>query len=240
MLREITIGGSVLLLIVVSLMLWMSRSSSIEFLVVFDDAKLLQVGDPVTQAGIVVGEVMRIEPSGDGRIFLILSLDEKHQAMTRANSTAYIPAASGRGRHNVQLFPLDAASGPILAGDRIDGADLWIELQYRRALAGGSQLSDQFGPVWKEFQTRVQRSVVDIQNYLASPEGQKLQGDAREFYDNIRDLALSEYEEFRLNNPDFERDLKYHIEEAKRRRNETLSALLQNLQERLQSEPPLE
>lgn len=202
-----------------------SCDSTVKFSAFFKDAKTLKKGDPLVLSGITIGTVADILPSSDGRVEVKMRLQEKHKGITNASSIAFIE--NSRGRNQVELYPLDKSAGPIEEGDRIEGIDSNLELQFRLAKA-------KIVPTLSSLASQIALTTGKIQDYLDSPEGRRQTRETYEFLLQAKEWTTKEFSDFRQKHPEFEKNLKKQIDIAKRQGNKALLRLLQEIEKNLQ------
>ena len=205
-------------------------TSGEEFLSSFKNAKMLKQGDPVTQNGFAIGEVTAIRPSADGRIEVTAKIHKDYLPQTHQTSLVFI-AEESNGQRRLELHPLDISSPPIAKGCRLEGTETQVELQLLKAKA-------KIKPAIEDAAKQIRSAVRSVQDYLRSPEAQKLSDDTREFLSNLKQWADDEVQDFRAKHPDFETNLKQQIEKARKQGNESLLRLLQDLENRLRDASP--
>jgi hypothetical protein len=206
------------------------RHAGQEFLACFKNAKMLKAGDPVTQNGFAIGKVTAIHPSADGRIEVTARVYKEFLPQTHQSSLAFI-AEDPNGQRRLELHPLGLSSPAIAKGYRLEGTETQVELQLLKATAT-------IRPAMAAAAVRIRGAAQGIQDYLHSPEAQKLGQDTREFLSNAKQWADNEAQDFQAKHPDFEKDLQRQIEKARKDGNDVLLRLLQDLEKRLRDSPP--
>jgi ABC-type transporter Mla subunit MlaD len=217
--------------VAVAAMVLLKYSPGTAFSSVFRDAKLLKAGDPVTQDGIIIGRVTDVQPAADGGVEVKAKIDKKHLALTHTDSLALIGEA-GRtdDQRQLELYPMDTASPPIVKGTRLEGAETRMEMQLRQATA-------RIGPALEGLTREMERTVRSVQDYLNSPEAQKLADDTKRFLRDLKESTDTQISDFRAKHPDFEKQLRQQIEAARKQGNEALLRLLKDLEKRLATSP---
>lgn len=220
-----------LVLLAVGVIVYLRFPRPLRYSILFNEEVALRPGAPVRLGEYEIGRVSRVEILPDGRRRVTVSIDRRFQDRVRANSTAVLSDGGDSGdEKTVDVHNLDPASPPISPGAEVEGADSWVDLQFRIARRKA-----------EEWFVELSRELGEIVDRLAelrdSGQVEALRQRASVLAESMGEWARQHSSELEAQYPAIREELGKIYARAKAMGDESLSEIVQRIMELFASPP---
>lgn len=193
-------GFFVVLALLLAVGYWSNtQARSFRYVIMFNNAKNIQVGDRVVYRGVAIGEVKKFEFRGE-RVAVTVQIEPEHSQRVQAGSTAIIadnawPNVSGK--KVVEIHNPEDPGPPLEKGTIVEGKDSLLDLKAWQLGQKVDRWRRQANKTLDEVGQQIEQLRKETKEYVESPEFKSKVERLRELADELKTASKEKYESLR-------------------------------------------